>query len=391
MGSVWAASKPNGRRAAVKVMNEAMAFDDRARTRFVREAELAERVRHPSLAQVLERGETEEGIPYFALELLVGETVEARRQRKGGKLPEKEVLWVADRTLAALAALHHHGVVHRDVKPENLFMTTGGELKLLDLGIARDAAGGLTAAGSLLGTVAFMAPEQARGDLDEVDVQTDLWGVGATMYTLLSGRFIRSAGDLRALLRAAAWHPVPPLSEVAPEVSRELADLVDFVLSFDKKQRWPSAAAMRRGVRMAYSKLERANRPSRPTGDADDDEASFDPSSVQEIPPPGPAEITAGAERALPPTLAATSDTVVDSPRPARRDGLAPTVALNEPPPQPAQIAPLAQPAQEQSVAPPPAPEPRAAARAWLVPALLAALVVAVAVAGVAILALLRR
>src|SRR5262249_25617187 len=154
------------------------------RARFVREAYFANKIDHPGVVRVLEDGEDEDGLPYIAMELLDGETLEARLARKGGKLSVNEVLWAADRTLQVLAAAHKQGIVHPDIKPENLFLTHDRKLKVLDFGIARIAdSRETTTMGTVLGTLAFMPPEQARGATNEIGVQSDLWSVGATMFT----------------------------------------------------------------------------------------------------------------------------------------------------------------------------------------------------------------
>src|SRR5262249_43983251 len=126
------------------------------------------------------------------------ETLEARRLRKGGTLPAGEVLSLADQVADVLAAAHDKGIVHRDLKPENLFLSQDRVVKILDFGIARRREGsepgrGGTRVGVVLGTRAFMAPEQARARWELVDGRTDLWALGATMFTLLSGRFVREA------------------------------------------------------------------------------------------------------------------------------------------------------------------------------------------------------
>ena len=326
-GSVWAAKNRFGEEAAVKLMHDSLVGDERAKERFNREANLAGSVVHPGLAKVLDRGTTDDGVPYIALELLHGETIEARRVRKGGRLSVREVVWIADRTLAALSALHAKGIVHRDVKPENLFLTARGELKLLDLGIARVQNRALTNAGALLGTIAFMAPEQARGEVAEIDVQTDLWCVGATMYMLLSGQFIRDAANVRAMLMSAAHSEVPSIGKVVAGLPAELVDMVDFVLSLDKGRRWPSAAAMRRALRMVYARLVK---PSRQEEDEDDDDAdSLNPSVVQEIPPPNPNARRGPVHSEAPPPdvqevpqPAALADTVAEEEDPVRSSAL---------------------------------------------------------------------
>jgi len=150
--------------------------------------------------------------------------------------------------------------VHRDLKPENLFLTSEGRLKVLDFGIARlreqsRATGAGTRAGSVLGTPAFMAPEQALGRWNEVDQRTDIWAVGATAFTLLSGRFVHEAQTIQEQLVLSATRSAPPLRSVAPGVPEALAGVVDRALAFDRAHRFPDARLMRGALRQAAVNL----------------------------------------------------------------------------------------------------------------------------------------
>jgi len=258
------------RRVAVKLLLPAVAGDPFSRSRFVREAYIANQIDHPGVVRILEDGEDDAGTPFIVMELLRGETLDARARRKGGKLPLSEVLWIADRLLDVLAAAHARGIVHRDIKPENLFLTENRELKVLHFGIARlaDASHAATMAGTILGTLAYMPPEQARGSVTEVGAASDLWSVGATMFTLLSGQYVRDDGDVAAMLLEAGNTAVRSLAQVAPELPREVIDLVDFALSHERGVRWPSALMMRRAVRAAHERVAfRKTAPSAPEGD----------------------------------------------------------------------------------------------------------------------------
>jgi serine/threonine-protein kinase len=180
------------RRAAIKVLHAEVAFSRADLARFVLEARAVNAIVHPGVVQVVDDGETADGVPFFVMDLLEGETVEARRKRAGGQIDAALTLSIADRVLDVLAAAHDKNIVHRDVKPENLFLTSREELKLLDFGIARcrelSTASRETQVGNPIGTLPFMAPEHAAGDWPNVDPRTDLWSVGATMFTLLSGQ-----------------------------------------------------------------------------------------------------------------------------------------------------------------------------------------------------------
>jgi serine/threonine-protein kinase len=147
--------------------------------------------------------------------------------------------------------------VHRDIKPENLFLTSEGVLKVLDFGIARlheaTAPGGATRTGRMIGTPAFMPPEQALGRSRQVDAQTDLWAVGATMFTLMSGQFVHEAETMEEMLVHAGSRPARSLAAVAPTVPTSVAAVVDRALAFKIEDRWPDAAAMKTALTRAIA------------------------------------------------------------------------------------------------------------------------------------------
>src|SRR5262249_36907111 len=144
-----------------------LAFDRNIKSRFLREGYIANKVGHPGAVSVLDDDEGDDGSIVLVMELLEGETVDGRWRRAGKKLPPREVMLIGDQLLEVLAAAHAAEIIHRDVKPENLFLTRDGALKVLDFGIARlrelSAKSGATGSQSSLGTPAFMPPEQARG------------------------------------------------------------------------------------------------------------------------------------------------------------------------------------------------------------------------------------
>jgi eukaryotic-like serine/threonine-protein kinase len=256
MAAVYAATHRNGTRAALKILHVALSTDRTVRSRFQREGYAANSVGHPGAVRVLDDDILDDGSPFLVSELLDGETLEDRRERLGGRLSVAEVLTYADALLDVLVAAHANGVVHRDLKPDNLFLTRSGQLKVLDFGIARirDLAvdSHLTKNGALLGTPRFMPPEQARGLAEEVDPQSDLWACGATMFDLLSGRPVFDAPTPHQVLMLAATIPAPAFETVWPEAPPSVACLIDRALAFQKKDRWPDARAMQQAVRAAY-------------------------------------------------------------------------------------------------------------------------------------------
>jgi serine/threonine-protein kinase len=191
------------------------------------------------------------------MELLEGETLDQRWLRLGCMSPE-EALAVADQLLDVLAAAHEAGVVHRDLKPENVMMLHDGTIKVLDFGIARlrelRLPGEGTDTGLLMGTPAFMPPEQMRGQWSEVDARSDLWAVGALMFSLVSGRHVYQRESTADMMIACATEPAPCLTAVA-HAPRELADVVDRALAFDRNDRFQDARAMQQAVVAAARSL----------------------------------------------------------------------------------------------------------------------------------------
>jgi serine/threonine-protein kinase len=268
MAAVYSATHVNnGRRVAVKLMHPELSTNVEVRTRFLREGYVANKLEHPGSVAVLDDDVTEDGAAFLVMELLEGETLEDRRERSG-TLPVHEVLSLADRLLDVLAAAHQKGIVHRDIKPENVFLTREGTVKVLDFGIARmrelqSARLTQTSAGAI-GTPAFMPPEQARGRWDDVGPQSDIWAVGATMFTLLAGRLVHHAETVNELMLAAMTKPAPPLASMVPGIPGAVAHLVDRALAYDIKARWPDARTMQLALRAAYQSLDRMSLPGPP-------------------------------------------------------------------------------------------------------------------------------
>ncbi|MGO8999318.1 MAG: protein kinase domain-containing protein [Polyangiaceae bacterium] len=252
MAAVYAGVHRNGHAVAIKILHERLATDPEIERLFRREAQLANRVGHPGVLPVIDDDVTEDGCVFLVMPLLEGETLRARAERQGRKLPIAEVVVLAHSLLETLAAAHAKKIVHRDIKPENVFVTTAGEVKVLDFGIGRffesNEPGSATRSGRALGTPAFMAPEQALGRMREVDGRTDIWALGATMFSLLSGRFVHEAESPTEIAVLAATRPARSLGEVAPEVPTALREVVDRALSFKREGRWADAGEMDRAL-----------------------------------------------------------------------------------------------------------------------------------------------
>jgi len=270
MATVYAATHRNGIRAAIKMLHTQLSRDPSTRARFLREAYLANAVNHPGVLKVHDDGVTEDGGVYLVLDLLEGETIEARRNRFGGALPIDEALRIADDSLDALAAAHERGIVHRDVKPENVFLTNGGRVRLLDFGLARmkGQSGENTRTGVTIGTPQFMPPEQAQGRRDAVDACSDIWGVGAMLFTTITGQYVHDAPNLHEQLMASATMRARPLRSVAPEVSEPVAVVVDRALELEPSDRWESAREMQRALRAARGPISAPGTASRFTNDS---------------------------------------------------------------------------------------------------------------------------
>ncbi len=286
MGAVYVATHRNGRQAAIKVLLPKYASDPEVRRRFLREGYVANKIGHPGAVAILDDDLSEDGEPYLVMELLEGESLSGWLARVGGRLPVAEVLAIAGQVLEVLVAAHENGIVHRDIKPGNVFVTKGGHAKLLDFGLARIRDGSIslipTAQGVVMGTAGYMAPEQARGTPDAIDVRTDLFAVGAVMYRALSGRRIHEKPTPLDMTLAAIKEPVMPLATLVPHAAPGLSTAVDRALAFRKEDRWQSARAMFEGLRAAYDEVcgrpgaVRSMRPPAPSLDAVEVAVTFD-------------------------------------------------------------------------------------------------------------------
>jgi serine/threonine protein kinase len=229
------------RPVAIKLLADNLAADEAFRQRFLREARLAAQLAHPNVVQIYDSGEAD-GRPYIVMEYVEGETLAdllARRRT----LPPAEAVELALQICSGLEHAHQAGLVHRDIKPQNLLIRGDGTVKIADFGIARSAHGTrLTETGSVLGTAAYLAPEQAAGE--EVTPAADVYAVGVVLYELLTGRTPRTAETLTQFLLRGEEQPIPELRELAPEVPEALEDVVMRCLARIPEYRPPSAGAL---------------------------------------------------------------------------------------------------------------------------------------------------
>jgi serine/threonine-protein kinase len=254
MGVVYKAWDPYfERRVAVKVLSDALCRDPEFRTRFFREGRSMARLDHASIIAVYDLGE-EEGRPYLALEYLEGCDLRTELAR-GGDLPLERRLSMMLEVTAGLAYAHRMGVVHRDVKPGNIFVTTSAQVKILDFGLARVSGTTLTRKGSLLGTPAYMAPEQ--WEEDAVDHRVDVFAAGAVFYELLAGCRAFD-GDTYEAIFYNVLHTEP--GPVDPRIPPELIRIVLRALAKKAADRYPDLDEMLRDLEAFESLLAERKR-----------------------------------------------------------------------------------------------------------------------------------
>jgi len=236
---VWAATHAvTGRAFALKVLVERRARDDSAKKRLLREAKAACATKHPAILPIDDVIELEDGSHALVMDLLSGESLRARLEREGRIAPATVRALFAP-VVEALEAAHAAGVVHRDLKPDNLFVVDGKEMRILDFGVAKvetEDAPGLTSTGAMLGTPYYMAPEQAFGE-DCIDAQADVWSLGVVLFECLSGTRPTQGANLGQVLKLMNSGTLPRLQSLAPETPAALAEVVDRMLSKERAAR----------------------------------------------------------------------------------------------------------------------------------------------------------
>ena len=239
MGVVYKAEDLRlGRFVALKFLPTQLVRDEDARRRLFAEARAASSLDHPNVCTIYDVEELPDGRVFLAMAFCDGETLKERLER--GVIPTTEAVRLAAQVARGLARAHQAGIVHRDVKPGNIMVTTDGDAKLLDFGIAK-ASGGvdMTRTGTTVGTVAYMAPEHVRGGT--ADARSDVWSLGVVLYEMLAGRHPFTGGDDYELLTAIVERPVPPLpSGVTPP----LAGIVSRALDRNPSRRFATAGEM---------------------------------------------------------------------------------------------------------------------------------------------------
>ncbi|HTB56214.1 MAG TPA: protein kinase, partial [Trebonia sp.] len=234
------------RQVALKVMHAELARDADFVARFIGEAKSVARLSHPNIVQVFDQGSDGQFL-YLSMEYVPGRTLRSLLRERGW-LPWSEALEVMDPTLAGLSAAHEAGIVHRDVKPENVLLTADGRVKVVDFGLARaQAAAGNTRSGLIIGTVAYIAPEQVTGGI--TDSRTDVYAAGVMLWEMLSARQPHSGDSPLAVAYKHVNEEVPPVSAYVGGIPPALDQLVRAATSRDPRQRPPDAGAFLRAVR----------------------------------------------------------------------------------------------------------------------------------------------
>src|SRR5467141_1078453 len=257
------------RQVAIKVLPPELAFREEIRIRFLREAETAARLSHPHIVPIHSVGEGPDGLVYFVMAFVDGESVAGKLKRRG-RLPAEEARRIMLETSDALGAAHALGIIHRDVKPDNILLEgSRGRVVVTDFGIAKALSSTtgpatLTATGVAIGTPHYMSPEQAAGDR-EIDGRSDIYSLGVVAYQMLAGELPFSAPTVPGILMKHITEPAPLITDRRPEVPEDLAACVMRSLEKDPEDRWPTADALRRALEARSATMHRARRSSGPS------------------------------------------------------------------------------------------------------------------------------
>jgi serine/threonine protein kinase len=256
------------RQVAVKVLPPELAFREEIRLRFLREAETAASLSHPHIVPIHSVGEGPDGLVYFVMAYVDGESLGAKLKRRG-RLPPDEARRIMLETADALGAAHSLGIIHRDVKPDNILLEgSRGRVVVTDFGIAKalsstTAGATLTGTGVAIGTPHYMSPEQAAGDR-EIDGRSDIYSLGVVAYQMLTGELPFHAPTVPGILLKHITEQAPLITDKRRDVPEELAACVMRSLEKDPEDRWPTADALRRALEARSATMYQSRRPSAP-------------------------------------------------------------------------------------------------------------------------------
>ena len=270
MGEVYVAEDVTlDRRVAIKFLSVGSQTDDQTRGRLIREAQAAAKLDHPNVCAIHEVGR-HQGQSFIVMQYIEGETLAARI--KNGPMPLPEVLGAAIQIAGALAEAHSHGIIHRDIKPQNIMLTSRGQIKVLDFGLAKLEAGELssrsegqtqpllTQPGMIPGTVPYMSPEQLRGE--NLDARSDLFSFGVVLYEMLTSRQPFAAASRAASIAAILDHEPPPLASFV-EAPEEMQRIVSKCLEKDRGRRYQSAQDLASDLTSTLRTVDPDNVPAR--------------------------------------------------------------------------------------------------------------------------------
>jgi serine/threonine-protein kinase len=247
------------REVAIKILHEHYAADPEYLERFRREARAVARLSHPNIVTVIDRGD-DDGRQYIVFEHVEGENLKELCMRSG-RLPVRQALELALAVADGLAFAHDHGLVHRDVKPQNVLLSNEGEVKVTDFGIARSlhVEQGVTQTGTVLGTGEYLAPEQASGR--QISPATDVYSLGVVLWELLAGDVPFTGDNFVAVALRHVNEPPPHLRERRPDVSPRLEAAVDCALAKDPARRFPSMKAFAQELRACLAEADAVGLP----------------------------------------------------------------------------------------------------------------------------------
>ncbi|MGE3468541.1 MAG: serine/threonine-protein kinase, partial [Pyrinomonadaceae bacterium] len=249
-------SETDGRAVAIKTLLPEVAVSEQSLKRFLREIEVAASLTHPNIVEYVEHG-THNGLVYLVTEFVAGMDASRLAKHRGGRLDYREMVNIVSQTLAALDFAHGAGFVHRDIKEQNILVTGDASTltaKLTDFGLSKSfkqtGMSGVTMVGDVAGTIAYMPPEQVR-DFKEVKPPSDLYAMGMTAYSLLTGAHaldIAPKAGIAETVKAIFEKPIIPINARVPNVPPHVAAVVETALSKHVESRWRSAAAMREAL-----------------------------------------------------------------------------------------------------------------------------------------------